>query len=176
LDIPISHVIGTIALIMLTTSVAAYFAITAYHLQSDILRQHLIEVSSYVSTNLMEIVALINFADFASNDTMFKVLKMPPDISGYPYAIELINEGGKVLVRSYLISRQDIMVSIKMPLRAEANIKILTIDDGKIILHAGGSGRIESAGRVYSGWDGIVVWSWGGSQPIQAGIGILRGG
>jgi len=177
LDAPISHVIGTIALIMLTTSVAAYFAITVYHVQSDILRQQLTEVSSYISTNIMEIITLTNFQNFAGNDTMFKILKIPPDVSGYVYAIELINESGEeILVRSYLLSRQDITVSIKLPLGEDANIEILTIDDGKIILYAGESSRIESTGRVYSGWDGIVVWSWSGSQPIQAGIGILKGG
>ncbi|MEM2960938.1 MAG: hypothetical protein QXU67_04975 [Candidatus Bathyarchaeia archaeon] len=177
MDVPISHIIGTIALIALTASVAAYFAITVYHTQADILRQQLAEVSSYVSMNLMEISTLINFASFSSNDSvMYKVINLPPDVSGYAYAIELINEeSGGILVRAYLLSRQDIEAHVKLPLESEANIKIITKDDGKINLSIKG-GRIESSGIVYSGWDGIVVWSWLGAGNPWTGIGILIGG
>ncbi|MEM2960885.1 MAG: hypothetical protein QXU67_04710 [Candidatus Bathyarchaeia archaeon] len=180
LDVTISHVIGSMALILLAISVAAYFVITASQLQSDILRQHLKEVGEYVSLNLMEIITLIDFEEYLNNVTMFKFLKLPPDISGYAYVIELISEyesRTSASINLYLLTRRDISASSIVPLNATgSSIKILTVNDGGVVLSTKG-GRIESPGRLYSGRENIVVWGWRENSTLTwVGIGVWRGG
>jgi hypothetical protein len=109
LDVPISHVIGSIALVLLTISVASYFIITYSHVQSDILKQQLREVGEYVQANLMEIIALVDFKNFIEQYATFKILELPPDLSGYAYVVELTkNSENSPIINLYLVSRPDV--------------------------------------------------------------------
>lgn len=184
MDVPISHVIGSVALMLLTISVASYFIITYSHVQSDILKQQLREVGEYVQTNLMEIIALVDFKNFLDNYAAFKILDLPADLSGYAYAVELRKDSeNNPIIYLYLISRPDISVSLKIPLNTiKSNIIIYTSDDPFETLPSKG-GLINSSGKIYSGirssGEKVVVWGWvegklegSGVNVIWAGIGV----
>ncbi len=183
MDVPISHVIGSIALVLLTISVASYFIITYSHVQSDILKQQLREVGEYVQANLMEIIALVDFKNFLEQYATFKILELPPDLSGYAYAVELTKDSeNSPIISLYLVSRRDVSVSLKIPLNATvSNLIIHTVNDPWEPLSSKG-GVIKSSGRIYSGVrsnkEKVVVWGWvyekleSGVNVIWAGIGV----
>lgn len=188
MDVPISHVIGSIALMLLTISVASYFIITYSHVQSGILKQQLREVGEYIQTNLIEIIALVDFKNFLDKYATFKILELPPDLSGYAYAVELTKDSENVpIINLYLISRRDVSVSLKIPLNTiESNVIIYTANDPWEPLPSRG-GVIKSSGKIYSGirssGEKVVVWGWvegkledSGVNLIWAGIGVWEEG
>jgi hypothetical protein len=178
MEASLSHVIGTVALILLTASAASYFAAAVYHIQTEILKQHLTEVANYILTSIIEITVLIRFTDILNNATIFKTLNLPTDISGYAYIVELKGESGEgAYLHLYISSRRDVEVSLKLPLKiAETNVKIFTVNDEAIILSAR-NGVIKPSGRVYGGGKNIVAWGWRENTTlIWAGIGTWDGG
>jgi len=178
LDVPVSHVIGTVALILLVASVASYFVMTVSHVHAEILRQQLKEVANYISANLMEIIALLHFIDILYNTTMFKVINLPPDISGYLYVVEVGGEEAYkkgAQIRLYLLSKSDVEVFLRLPLETVGtSIKLFTVNDGATSLLAR-NGLIRPSGRLYSSHNNIVVWGWKeNATSIWAGIGFLE--
>lgn len=178
MDVPVSHVIGTVALILLVASVASYFVMTVSHIHTEILKQQLKEVANYISANLMEIIALLHFTDILYNTTMFKVISLPPDVSGYLYVVEVggdeVYEKG-AQIRLYLLSRNNIEVFLRLPLETVGtSIKLFTVNDDATLLLAR-NGLIRPSGRLYSGQNNVVVWGWKENvTSIWAGIGFLE--
>jgi len=177
MDVPISHVIGTVALIFLTFSASFSFSMIASQIEANMLKQQLREIGEYISLNLIEVVTLINLAQYLNNFTMFKVLKLPLDVGGKAYVIKLINETGRGhYVYLYLLTSQEVAASSPVPLNTTGTQVMLVTDpdNGGTLLVRGG--RVIYSGIVYGGRENIVVWGWRkDNETTLAGIGVWRG-
>jgi len=178
MDIPISHLIGTVALIFLTLSASFSFSMIASQIEANMLKQQLREIGEYISLNLIEVITLVNFADYLNNFTMLKVLKLPLDVGGGAYVIKLISETGQgYYVYLYLLARQEVVASSPIPLNTTGTQVMLVADPdngGTLLVRDGG--RVKYSGIVYGGRENIVVWGWRkDNETTLAGIGVWRG-
>jgi len=173
MDVPLTNVIGTIALIgLVITSALAYSIVTSY-IETNVLKQQLNQIAEYVALNLVEIVNLVNFANFLNNGTMMKILKLPSDL---PYLVKLVNEthsGRGYYVQTQLVERSDITGSALIPSNATETGTIFVIDSsGTLNIVKGDAGSIRYCNTVYSGAQNIVVWGWKkADNTTWAGIG-----
>jgi len=160
MDVPLKHVIGTVALIGLVIAVGlAYTVITSY-IEAEAARKQLEEITEFVSLNLVEIISLVNFANYTGNIQM-KIINLPADLGGKAYLIRLVNETGQECqVQAQLVTRNDVSAKSPIPLSSsEAKIKLITDSEGTLKVGEGEIKQIFYSGTVYGGDHDIVVWA-----------------
>jgi hypothetical protein len=169
MDVPLKHVIGTVALIGLIIAVGlTYTTITSY-IEADVTKKQLEQIAEYVSLNLVEIINLVDFSNYQTAK-MNKTLKLPSDLSGKAYLIKLVNEtegeeGYYVYVQ--LVTQQDVYARSHIPLNStKTRLKFLT----NIIVY-GGTQEIRNAEGQIIGFRQVFVWAEMRSlDEIVAGI------
>jgi hypothetical protein len=186
LDVSLKHLVGTVALMsLILASGYSYTLITSY-MEAQILRGQLQQVSEYVALNLVEVINLVKFTNWSQPEPTFKTLKIPKDLGGRAYIIEIINEtdrGRGYYIRASLLIRRDVEASSIIPINT-TGVLIELKGEGEGIL-ASRNGDIKWSSLVYGGSGELVVWGmmtavqiegkW--VSTIRAGIGQLeRGG
>jgi len=181
MDIPLKHVIGTIALIGLIIAVGLAYTIITSFIEADVNKKQLNQIAEHVALNLVEVISLTNFANFMSNETMMKVLKLPFDLGGKAYLIKLVmfNETGEsqgYYVQTQLVTRNDITAKSLIPLNTTQTQQTLVTDgDGTLLVRGGTAGTIQFSSIVYGGVENVVVWGWKMYANLTlAGIGIWK--
>lgn len=168
MDVPLKHVIGTIALIGLVIAVSLSYSIITSSMEADILKQQLKQISEYVALNLVEVISLINFANFINNQPMMKILNLPSDLGGKAYTIKLIKVNGanqiqEYCVQSQLATRNDVYARSSIPIDAAQN---------QIVIMVNGTGTLQVRGEEAK----IIEYSsvvYGGTQEIRDESGQL---
>ncbi len=144
MDVPIKHIIGTIALIGLVIAASlAYATITSY-IETDVRRQQLKQIAEHVALNLVEIVNLVNFENLFVDENVTKSLSLPLDLGGHAYLIHLVDEtdqSGGYYVDAYLLTRGDISAQSPIPLTTNQSHLVISCSE-----------------TVYGGTANIVVW------------------
>ena len=175
MEVIVKHLMGTVILMALVASTGLSYTIIASSIEADVLKQQLEDVGEHVSSKIVEVAALVNFADYLNNVTMVETLNIPPDVGGRAYAVELrqptqVGEGYSVNV--YLCLNREISASAIIPLNSTANrVTVLAGSEG--LLTARG-GVVVYSGVVYSGGV-VVVWGWRRSiEETWVGIGVFR--
>lgn len=197
MDVPIKHVIGTIALIGLVIAVGLSYSIITSYIEADVIRKQLEQISEHVALNLVEIVSLVNFANFVKDRPMMKILDLPSDLGGKAYIIKLVKVEGTDQIKGHyvqaqLATREDVYARSSLPLNAtQSQIVLITDTTGKLPV-TGEDKIIEYSGSVYGGTQEIrdktglvieqryvVVWGLKVNATLTlAGIGVwkLEGG
>ena len=179
MDVPIQHVIGTVALIaLLIAGGLAYTAVTSY-IEAEAAKRQLDQIAEYVALNLVELVSLVNYANFLNNKTMMKLINLPSDIGGKAYSITLINEttqGKGCYVQASLVVRKDVAVSSPIPLNSsQTQLRLATDDEGVLLVGWRRTDTIQYRGTVYGGTQDTVVWGWRkDDNTTWAGIGVEK--
>lgn len=178
MEVAISHVIGTVALIFLTFSAGYFFSVITSQIEAGMLKQQLKEIGENISLNLIEIITLVNFADYLNNITMLKILKLPLDVGGRAFVIKLtkyMDQGYSLCL--YLMTKKEVAASSLIPLNTTGTqVMLMTDSDSEGTLLVQGEGRVKYSGTVWGGGiENIVVWGWRkDSETILAGIGVWR--
>jgi hypothetical protein len=175
MDVPLKHVIGTIALIGLVIAVGLSYTVLASYIEAEVARTQLEQIAEHVSLNLVEIVSLVNFANETGNVQM-KIISLPSDLGGKAYLVRLINETGKgCFVQAELVTRNDVVASSIIPINSyETQLKLVTDGENPGTLEVRGEVKlIYYSGTVYGGDHDIVVWASKESfHETWAGIGL----
>ncbi|MEM2126904.1 MAG: hypothetical protein QW638_05445 [Candidatus Bathyarchaeia archaeon] len=180
MDIPLKHLVGTVSLMSLIIATGFSYTMITTYIETEVQRRQLHQVAEYVALNLVELMSLVNFSNYSSVEPVFKVLKLPKELGGRPYIIELLNEtsqGRGCYVRARLADREDVEESSPLPVNAlEAGLELRTQGEGAIPIMGGSGGMIQWSGRVYGGAGDIVVWGLMDGSTQTAGIGVWRKG
>jgi len=180
MDVPITHIIGTAALIGLVISVALAYQIIVDYIEANVLEAQLEQIAEYVSMNLVNLISLTEFAygDLSSPTVMTKILNLPEDLNERPYLIRLVNESGNCYVEAKLVTRSDISARSPIPLNStRARLTITTEETISEISNIFPEGTITLSTTVYGGNPKIVIWCWKyDSNTIYAGLGVQAGG
>jgi hypothetical protein len=188
MDIPLKHVIGTIALIGLIISATLAYTIITSYIEADVAKKQLQQIAEHVALNLVEIISLVNFAHYSTTEPMIKILNLPVDLGGKAYTIQLINktnQGEGCYVTATLVSRTDVTASSLIPLNStQTQLTLITDTNGNFTL--GKNEIMRYSGIVYGGTEEIrnstgqiigqrQVAVWGlkySSNTTWAGIGL----
>jgi hypothetical protein len=175
MDVPLKHIIGTVALISLVIAVGLAYTLITYHIEAEVTRKQLEQIAEYVSLNLVEIVSLVNLANYSGN-VQVKIIEIPEDLGGKAYMIRLTKEAGRgYCVEAQLSTRKDIVASSPVPINStETQLKLITEDEGTLKVR-GEAKAVYYSGAVYGGAHDVVVWGEKVSLNVTwAGIGLLK--
>jgi hypothetical protein len=176
MDIPLKHVVGTVALIALVIAVGLSYTIITSYIEAEVARTQLEQIAEHVSLNLVEIVSLVNFANYTGN-TQMKIIKLPTDLGGKAYMIRLVNETGQgCYVKAQLATRNDVTASSPVPINSsETQLRLITSEEGTLKVRGEELKEIYYSGMVYGGDHDIVVWGLKVSLNVTwAGIGLWK--
>jgi len=181
MDIPLKHVIGTIALIGLVIAAGLSYTIITSYIETEVTKQQLNQIAENVALNLIEIITLVNFANYTGNVQM-KILELPSDLGGKAYTIQLINETSQnqgCYVQTQLVTRKDITAKSLIPVNStQTHLKLVTDEEGTQQVRGENTKIIYYSGMVYGGTQDIqdiVVWAWKESLwTTWVGIGLWK--
>ena len=166
MDVGIQHIIGTVALIGLVASAGFAYTIITSFIDTDVNTERLQQVSEVVASNLVEIMNLAKFAKY-SDTNMTKNIDVPSDLAGKAYEIQLVNDAGQWIVRSYLVTNNHVSSDSKIPLSsADVTISLWTEQTVHEMVVGLDQSIIHISGTVYGG-NQIVVWAWPNWNPID---------
>jgi len=98
----ISHIIGTVSLLVLFGIVSAYYTISYSSLQSEIIASNLQEVADYASSEIVDLVSLCSLS--VEDQILIKEIRIPEEIRNYAYNLTIIESGELLKVFIYLTS------------------------------------------------------------------------
>lgn len=180
MDVPLKHVIGTVALIGLVIAVGLSYAIVTSYIEAEVTRKQLEQIAENVSLNIVEIVNMVDFANFLTKNAMMKILELPSDLGGKAYMIKLADEkmqGKGYCVYAQLVTRPDISARSPLPINStQTRLIVMTEnEDVRILPVKGETNMIYCSPTVYGGNNNIVVWGWKpDADTTWAGIGLWK--
>lgn len=179
--VSIQHIIGTVALIALTISLALAYQIVVSYVEENVIRAQLSQTAEYVSMSIAHIISLTEFTYGMLETTIpaTKLLNLPETIRGRAYNLTIVEKNGKYYVQLNIIGRSDFQSSSLIP----------TGSTQMIVIYVGGSlpndlvealneANIKPKTWVYGGSPNAVLWCYklGKGEPIYVGLGLLEGG
>lgn len=178
MDIPLKHVIGTIALIGLVIAAGLSYTIITSYIETEVTKQQLNQIAENVALNLVEIITLVNFANYSGNVQM-KILELPSDLGGKAYTIQLINEtiqNQGCYVQTQLATRKDITAKSIIPINStQTQLELVTYSIEPLPVRGESTKEVYPSGMVYGGAQDIVVWGWKESLwTTWVGIGLWK--
>ncbi|MEM3040964.1 MAG: hypothetical protein QXG97_02915 [Nitrososphaerota archaeon] len=168
-SVTLTHVIGTVGLMVVFFAVSSYYSISYASLQFQVIALNLEKVSNYVASNVVDTISLCYMTE--TNQVIYKKLEIPAKIGVYGYNVTILQIAGEenFKVRSYLVSRPAIYGESTLPWSTSGLIGIyngtdLGIDDLSF----------DPEISVSSGLSNIVVWCSKLGDDILIGLGIMR--
>jgi len=177
-SVVISHLIGTVSLIVLFGIVATNFTIHYSFLQLEILAHNLQEISDYVSSEVSDLVSLSYLG--TGDRLIFKELEVPESVNGQPYFLNITRSQNLIRVTAQPI-RKDLMRSsygeALLPWSAGGNIEIFNETDSVIQEHIRSfDPRVDPQTNVTSISKNLIVWCLKEGQKTTFGLGYLEEG
>lgn len=176
-ELSIQHIIGTVSLIALVTSVGLFYSVFTSSVQDENRKTVLGQISESVALNIEEMVNLAKFSKY-SNDYLVRIIDFPMDVGGRAYKIQLVNESNRLFVHTFLATQQSLNAnstvpynSGEIPLKWNTTDSIYKIDVGVDNL------TIACSGTIY-GKTGAVIWAnldWDYLTALPASITIGLG-
>jgi hypothetical protein len=187
MDVPIQHIIGTVALIGLIVTVGLAYTSFTSSIQDDIIKQQMEQVAENVARNIVEIANLLSFANYGkSNFSLMKVLDLPENFAERGYAIQLLDQttqGKGYCVRTFLASANTTVADSPIPLNSTDTQLVIATNFTADLSVRGETTTIQCSNIVYAGpketYNGIrniVVWGWTGQGYPMVGIGVWQTG
>lgn len=176
MDIPLKHIVGTVALIGLVIAVGLSYTVITSYIEAEVTRKELEQITEHVSLNLVEIISLVNFANYTGNIQM-KIIKIPEDLGGKAYLVRLINEAGQgCFVEAQLVTRNDIIARSPIPVNStKTQLKLVTFEEGILQVRGESLKAIHYSGTVYGGAHDVVVWGKKENFNVTlAGLGLWK--
>ncbi|MEM4727653.1 MAG: hypothetical protein QXD04_05305 [Candidatus Bathyarchaeia archaeon] len=190
MHVSLKHLIGTVTLMSLIMSAGYSYTLITSYMEAQILRGQLQQIAEYVALNLVEVINLVKYTNRSEPQPTYKLLKIPKDLGGRAYIIELKNEtaGGKgYYIRARLLIREDVEAFSIIPINTtELSIELKAEGNGTITSR---NGNINWTSVIHGGYEpGVyetVVWGMMNATQIDetwivtltAGLGRLdRGG
>ncbi|MBS7640654.1 MAG: hypothetical protein QXE73_03030 [Candidatus Bathyarchaeia archaeon] len=171
-QVSIQHIIGTIALIGLTVSLALAYQIVVEYVKDNVVRTQLSQTAEYVSMSISNMMSLMDFTYgiFKEYVTVSKKLNLPADLSGRAYIVRLANETGNLYVLVEISGRSDLYAKSPIPVSPTSNVQIIT--DENFTLN---DPSIKPKKYVYGGNPNAVVWCECRDNVFYIGLGLKEG-
>jgi len=167
-SVTISHVIGTITLIVVFIAVTMFYTISYFSLQTETLAQQLQEAADYVSANLVDLVSLCFISP--TDQILIKGLEMPENVGTNLYSVTIsektnpITQEKLLMVRAFFNSRPSIYRESLLPW---STVKIW---NGTEIP------SLQPSLSISSGTSNVVAWALKCGEEITVGLGVMSAG
>ena len=198
MEVPLQHVVGTIALIALVAAAGISYQVFASYIEANVYKTQLGQIAESIASNLIEVISLADFGGtVTTNQTLIRTINLPTSLNERAYLVRVVNisevgTGEKYYVQAELVTRKDIYARALIPVSSNSNIILYTEGfadyniNGTVtfLVRGGKGGLVRPFGSLYGGASNFqdsyfVVWSWKyQTDPpiIYAGIGIWSSG
>lgn len=158
-DVSVSHIIGTAALIGLVISVALAYQIIVGYVENNVFQSQLKQTAEYVSMNIANQISLTEFTyGILSTGTVTKKLDLPKDLSGKTYVVRLISESGNYYVEAQLTQRRELTARAPIPIHSTTTPVEIIDNITKLPENGLTDSRVTVVTEVYGGDPNIVIW------------------
>lgn len=187
MDVPLQHVVGTVALIGLVVTVGVAYQATVSYIEANVYKSQLGQIAESVALNLVEVVSLTQFGGALENQTLIKTVNLPIDLNERAYMIRVVvvnetGQGTRYYLQAELVTRRDIYSRALIPISSNSTNVILKAEGqtdstlgsvGTLQVRRGESGSVRYSSYAFGGVPNFVVWSWKcNSSCVYGGIGI----
>jgi len=166
-SVVMSHLIGTVSLIVLFSIVGTYCTIYFSSLQPEVLADNLQGVSEYVSAEIVDIVSLCSLC--TEDQLLVKKLEVPELIKGNAYNLSITRSESSLEVLAQVSLNPTIFGEALLPWSTEGNIKFFNGTDPGV-----NDSRIIPKVSVSSFSENLAVWCLKRSGRITFGLGLME--
>ncbi len=140
MDVSISHLIGSVALIGLVIAAGLSYTIVTSSIQDEVSKQQLTQISEYVALNIAEMANLQKYA-INSNHYMIRSLNLPVDQAGKTYVVQIkaetsTDESTSYKVRTYLVSKPYLFSEAIIPLNSSSTWLTIITEPGQFLYNS----------------------------------------
>jgi len=144
----ISHLICTMALVMLIFVMPFFYAIVANNIRVDMMRRELKEITDYVSNTLANLYFLVNSTDSLDVSLEKELMYLPSAVENSVYIVKIEGNGGNASkITAYLKDRSSVAVDAWLVPGLKVGAENSVESDGKVVV----------AGCSRNG-TGVYVW------------------
>jgi hypothetical protein len=179
-EVSIQHIIGTVSLIGLVISAGMFYTIFTSFVQDSNREKQLGQISETMALNLVEMINLVKFSKFSTDDGyMIKIIDLPTEVGGKSYQIQLVNGTNQgIYVHTFLATQQTVSADSTIPknsgdITLKFNTTKFTTPETIYKINVGVENlTIACSGTIY-GKTGVVIWAYPDWAPLLV---TLEGG
>jgi hypothetical protein len=122
-SVSISHLIGTVALMLIFFSIGSYYSMSIASLKNEVITVQLSKIANYIGSDIEDLVSLCYIGE-QDQMLLIKNLTLPTGLTSFGYNMTIEKIGQNMLVRVYLISESEVYGEYILPWPTESNIRV----------------------------------------------------
>jgi hypothetical protein len=163
-SVSLTHLIGTVSLMLIFLSVGSYYSMSIASLKNEVVTVQLSKIANYIGSDIVDLVSLCYIGEL--DQLLIKNLTLPAGLTAYGYNMTVEKIGQNMVVRIYLISDSLVYGEYTLPWSTESNIEVYD-----------GSGtypdKLTPTFYVDNLDTGIVIWCTKIEDQITIGLGLM---
>jgi hypothetical protein len=163
-SVSITHLIGTVSLMLIFLSVGSYYSMSIASLKNEVITVQLSKIANYIGSDIVDLVSLCYISE--QDQMLIKNLTLPTGLTAYGYNMTIEKIGQSMLVRVYLISESLVYGEYVLPWPTESNIRVYNGSDPEV---PGLTPKLH----VDNLDTGIVIWCQKTGDQITIGLARL---
>lgn len=167
-SVSISHILGTITLVLVFVGVTMFYTMTYFSLQDRTLSRQLQEAADYVSANLIDLVSLAQIS--ATDQFLVKSVSLPQNIGSDFFIITISEEKNEVQQKQLLVKA---FFSSRPTIQMESVLPWMTIGTWNETLPVNNNLGLTPKVFLSSSTSNPAVWVWKQNSTITTGLGIV---
>ncbi len=166
-SVVISHLIGTVSLLLLFTAMGTYYTVYFAFLQSEVVASSLQEISEYCTAETVDMVTLCQLS--VEDQMLFKKMALLSDIKGNTYTLTITSSGGYLKVITQLSLDSSVFGEALLPWSVEGSVTCYNGTDPGI-----GDSRVNPQVSVSSDTPNLIVWCLKSGGKTTIGLGTME--
>jgi hypothetical protein len=167
----VTHIIGTVSLMLIFISVGSYYSMSIASFKNEVITVQLSKIANYIGSDMVDLVSLCYIS--AEDQLLIKNITLPAGITAYQYnmAIEKTTQN---IVRVSLVSESYVYGDYALPWSTESSIIIYNGSNAEAKNYIQSERPyLNPVVGVYSGDKGIVIWCLKTENQITIGLGLM---
>lgn len=166
-SVVISHVIGTVALLLVFVSVVAYASNDYSLLGNQVVNYNLEKVSEHIASEVTDIVSLCSMS--GEDQMLVKALDIPKDITGLQYAISATSVDDRLAISSTRASSLTTYGVAYLPWSSGGSVRIFNGTSPGV-----STSRVSPKLSIQSSTDGLAIWCVRKGGIFTFGLGVMN--
>jgi len=171
-SVSMTHLIGTVSLMLIFFSVGSYYSVSIATLKNEAITVQLSKIANYIGSDMVDLVTLSYVSDL--NQLLVKSLTLPTGITSYDYNMTVETIGQTMYVRVYLISDSLVYGEYALPWSTESSIAIYNGSDAEVESYIQIERPSLTPRLFFDDEDsGLVIWCAKIEDQITIGLGLM---
>ncbi|HJX23276.1 MAG TPA: hypothetical protein VJ574_02555 [Candidatus Bathyarchaeia archaeon] len=166
-SVVLSHVIGTIALLLVFVSAVTYSSMSYSLLGNQVVNYNLEKISGHIVSEVTDIVSLCSTS--GEDQMLVKALEVPEDVTGIRYMISITVKEDRLTISSVRVANNNVFGVAPLPWSSGGSVKPFNGTDPGI-----GISWVTPKLSVVSSAGGLAVWCLKKGSTFTFGLGVMN--